>query len=90
MRNFYNLVIDVLDNYDVEDMSTHVEYIEEDDQYCVVLTHSRFTAVFRSYIDRFPVVTCVRFDHHGDDQFYSDDSDLVSQIQSDLIDEMYA
>lgn len=89
MRNFHNLVSDVLSNYDVADLTDYVEYIDEDDEYRLILVHPRFTAALRSYVDRFPVVTCTYFDYRGDDQFYADDSDLVTQIQSDLIDEMY-
>lgn len=89
MRNFHNLVSDILDNYDILYLTTEIEYLEEDDQYRLILVHPRFTAIFRSYVDRFPVVICTHFDHLGDDQFYADDSDLVSQIQSDLIDELY-
>lgn len=88
MRNFHNVVSDLLEGYYLEDLDIQIEQDPNDsDVYTVKMKQEHFSVTYEAILGRIPMVRVINL--QCDEESYDDDLDFTNSFQSELIDELY-
>lgn len=88
MRNFHNVVSDLLEGYYLEDLDVHIEPdANEYGVYTVKIKQNNFSVTYEAILGRIPMVRVLNL--QCNEESYDEDLDFTNSFQSELIDELY-